>query len=161
VTAPTTATAALARADTAETLRLGPDFMRLLLDADSTGGAMSAHRTHLTNGALGANPHRHTISSEAFYMVDGSLDVLVGEDLVRITSGDLAVVPPGIVHAFAASPGCDAEVFVFITPGVQRFHFFREVSRVVSGDGDRGALLEMQAEIDTFAVDNPTWRTPK
>jgi len=160
-TAATAATAALARADTAETLALGPDSMRLLLDADATGGAMSAHRTSLTDGALGASPHRHTISSEAFYVVDGSLDVLVGEDLLTITTGDLAVVPPGIVHAFAASPGRDAEVFVFVTPGVKRFHFFREVSRVVSGVGDRGGLLEMQAEIDTFSVDIPTWRTPK
>lgn len=134
--------------------------MRLLLDADATGGAMSAHRAQLTDGALGADPHHHTISSEAFYVVDGSLDVLVGEDLVRITTGDLAVVPPGVVHAFAASPGCDADVFVFITPGVQRFHFFREVARVVGGEGDRGALLEMQADLDIFAVDNPRWRTP-
>jgi hypothetical protein len=52
-------------------------------------------------------------------------------------------------------------VFVFVTPGVQRFEFFREVSRVVSGEGDRGALLEMQTGSDTFAVDNPNWRTPK
>jgi mannose-6-phosphate isomerase-like protein (cupin superfamily) len=161
MTAPTATAGALVRADTAETLSLGPDSMRLLLDADATGGAISAHTAHLTDGHLGANPHRHSRTSEGFYVVDGSLDVLVGEDLVRITSGDLAVVPPGVVHAFAASPGCDAEVFVFVTPGVQRFEFFREVSRVVSGEGDRGALLEMQTGSDTFAVDNPNWRTPK
>jgi mannose-6-phosphate isomerase-like protein (cupin superfamily) len=153
--------AALARADAAETLSFGPDSMRLLLDADATGGAMSAHRVHLTDGALGADPHRHTISSEAFYVVEGSLDVLVGEDLVRITTGDLAVVPPGVVHAFAASALCDAEAFVFITPGVQRFHFFRAVSRVLSGDGDRGALPALQAEIDIFSIDNPDWRASK
>ena len=41
-------------------------------------------------------PHRHKISSEVFYVVKGSLDVLVGEELVRITTGDLAAVPPGV-----------------------------------------------------------------
>lgn len=159
--APAAIAGALARADSAETLALGPDFMRLLLDADATGGAISAHHARLTDGALGANPHRHRISSEVFYMVHGSLDVLVGEDLVRITSGDLAVAPPGVTHAFAASPGCDADVFVFITPGVQRFDFFRQVSLVVRGEGDRDALLHMQSDFDIFAVDDPNWRTPK
>lgn len=160
MSAPAAAKAAVARAHTAETLSLGPDSMRFLLDADATGGAISAHRARLTDGALGANPHRHTISSEVFYMVDGSLDVLVDEELVRITTGDLAVVPPGVVHAFAATPGCDAEVFVFVTPGVQRFDFFRAVSRVVRGEGDRDALLQMQADFDIFPVDNPNWRVP-
>jgi mannose-6-phosphate isomerase-like protein (cupin superfamily) len=160
MTAPATATGAVARADTAETLALGPDSMRLLLDADATGGAVSAHCAHLTDGALGATPHRHTISSEVFYVVDGSLDVLVGEDLVRMTSGDLAVAPPGVTHAFAASPGCDAEVFVFITPGVQRFDFFRQVSLVLSGEVDRGALMDMQADFDIVPVENPNWRIP-
>jgi mannose-6-phosphate isomerase-like protein (cupin superfamily) len=160
VTAPVLPIAALARADTADTLSLGPDSMRLLLDADETGGAISAHRALLTDGALGANPHRHTISSEVFYVVDGSLDVLVGEEIVRITTGDLAVAPPEVTHAFAASPGCDAEVFVFITPGVQRFDFFRQVSRVLGGQADRAAVQKMQVDFDIFPVDNPNWRNP-
>lgn len=154
------ATRAVARAETAETLSLGPDSMRLLLDADATGGAISAHRTYLTNGALGANPHRHKISSEVFYVVEGSLDVLVGEEVVRLTAGDLAVAPPEVPHAFAATPGCDADAFVFVTPGVQRFDFFRQVSRVLCGEGDREALLEMQPHFDIYSVDNPTWRSP-
>jgi uncharacterized protein (TIGR03086 family) len=158
-TAPTATRAAIARGETAETLSLGPDFMRLLLDADATGGAMSAHLAHLTDGALGANPHRHTFSSEAFYVVGGSLDLLAGDDLTRVKAGDLAVVPPGVVHAFAASAGCDVEVLVFVTPGVERFGFFRQVSRVLAGEGDRGALLKMQTDVDTYSVDNPTWRT--
>jgi uncharacterized protein (TIGR03086 family) len=149
---------AIARGETAETLSYGPDSVRLLLDADATGGAISAHHVRLTEGALGANPHRHTIYSEAFYVVDGSLDVLAGEELTRVTAGDLAVVPPGVVHAFGASAGCDAEALVFITPGVERFEFFRQVGRVVAGEGDRSALLKIQADIDTYAVDNPTWR---
>lgn len=158
MTAPRSVALAIARAETAETFSLGPDSMRLLLDADATGGAMSAHHVRLSNGALGANPHRHTIYSEAFYVVDGSLDLLAGDELTRAKAGDLAVVPPGVVHAFAASAGCDAEALVFITPGVERFDFLRQVSRVLAGEGDRGALLKMQTDIDIYPVDNPTWR---
>jgi mannose-6-phosphate isomerase-like protein (cupin superfamily) len=113
----------------------------------------------LTDGALGAGPHRHTIYSEAFYVVDGTLDLFAGEELTRAAAGDLAVVPPGVVHAFGASAGCDAEVLVFITPGVERFEFFRQVGRVLAGEGDREVLQKMQLDIDTYTVDNPTWRT--
>jgi mannose-6-phosphate isomerase-like protein (cupin superfamily) len=113
----------------------------------------------LTDGALGASPHRHTVYSEAFYVVDGTLDLFAGEELTRAAAGDLAVVPPGVVHAFGASAGCDAEVLVFITPGVERFEFFRQVGRVLAGEGDREVLQKMQLDIDTYTVDNPTWRT--
>jgi uncharacterized protein (TIGR03086 family) len=150
---------AIARAETAETLSFGADSARLLLDADATGGAISAHHVRLTDGALGAGPHRHTIYSEAFYVVDGTLDLFAGEELTRAAAGDLAVVPPGVVHAFGASAGCDAEVLVFITPGVERFEFFRQVGRVLAGEGDREVLQKMQLDIDTYTVDNPTWRT--
>jgi mannose-6-phosphate isomerase-like protein (cupin superfamily) len=159
MTAPDVGTAAIARAATAETFQLGPDSMRLLLDADTTGGAISAHHVRLTDGALGANPHRHTVYSEAFYVVAGSLDVLAGDELTQVTAGDLAVVPPGVVHAFGASAGCDAEALVFITPGMERFDFFRQVARVVAGEEDRNTLQKMQTDIDTYTVDNPNWRT--
>jgi hypothetical protein len=44
---------------------------------------------------------------------------------------------------------------------VQRFEFFRQVSLVLKGEADRGALQDMQADYDIFAVDNPNWRNPK
>ncbi|HEY1652928.1 MAG TPA: cupin domain-containing protein [Acidimicrobiales bacterium] len=159
--APGAAGVAIARAETAETLKFGPGSIRLLLDGDATGGAISAHRVHLTDGGLGANPHLHTHTSEAFYVVEGSLDLLAGDQRSHVTAGDLVVVPPGVAHAFAASPGYDAEVFLFITPGIERFEFFRQLVRVADGEGDRQTLLDMQADSDTYPVDNPTWRTTK
>jgi quercetin dioxygenase-like cupin family protein len=150
-------TAAVARAETAETYQLGGDSIRLLLDADATAGAISAHRVCLTDGALGANPHRHMLSSEAFYILDGSADLLVGEERTCAQSGDLVVVPPGEVHAFAASRGATAEVLVFITPGVKRFELFRRIARIRAGQGDDGELSTMQSDVDTYAVDSPKW----
>ncbi len=153
--------AAVAREETAETYQIGEDSLRLLLDADATGGAISAHRVCLTDGALGANPHRHTISSEAFYVLEGSVDLLVGGERICAGSGDLVVVPPGEVHAFAASRGATADVLVFITPGVNRFELFRQIARVRAGQADNGDLLRMQSDVDTYAIDNPTWRNAR
>ena len=51
----------------------------LLADASSTGGALSSHRVRLGRGAAGAVPHRHDLSSELFFILDGRLDVLAGD----------------------------------------------------------------------------------
>ncbi len=161
MTASSGTSAAVARSETAETFQIGDDSIRLLLDADATAGAISAHRVCLTDGALGANPHRHTLSSEAFYVLDGSVDLLVGEERICAGSGDLVVVPPGEVHAFAASRGATAEVLVFITPGVKRFELFRQIARIRAGQGDDGELSRMQSEVDTYAMDTPRWRNAR
>ena len=64
--------AGIVRAAEAETLIAGSSRIQLLLDSSATGGALSAHRVRLADGAEGANPHRHTGSSELFYVLGGS-----------------------------------------------------------------------------------------
>jgi mannose-6-phosphate isomerase-like protein (cupin superfamily) len=77
--------------------------VRLLADSSATGGALSAQRVFLGRGAEGANPHRHTRSSELFCVLDGSAQILAGTEVVTMQQGDLAVVPH-MPHAFAATP---------------------------------------------------------
>jgi quercetin dioxygenase-like cupin family protein len=113
----------------AESLVAGSSTLRLLLDAGATGGALSAHRVRLVEGAVGAGPHRHDRSTEMFYVLAGSVDLLAGDDVLTATAGDLVVVPAGAAHAFAASAGQDGELLVVITPGVERFDFFRGAVR--------------------------------
>ena len=74
----------------------------LLADSSRTGGALSSHRVELARGADGAVPHRHDMSSELFFILDGALDVLIGDGVVTARTGDLLVVPPGLAHAFGA-----------------------------------------------------------
>lgn len=148
---------AIARAADAETFSLGSSTLQLLLDATPTGGAVSAHRVHLSEGELGANPHRHTHSSELFFVVDGSLDVLAGEQMLTATSGDFVVVPPQHAHAFAASEGCRADVLVMITPGVDRFPFFRATADALRSGADRSSIVLSQHEYDTHAVESKAW----
>jgi mannose-6-phosphate isomerase-like protein (cupin superfamily) len=82
----------LVRVDDAEYLESIGHY--LLADSSATGGALSSHRIALTRGADGAVPHRHDSSSELFYILDGALDVLVGDGVLTAAAGDLLVVPP-------------------------------------------------------------------
>lgn len=130
----------------------------LLADADVTGGTLSSHRVELASGANGAVPHHHTASSELFYILDGRLDVLVGSEVHTADRGDLLVVPPHLDHAFAAHPGSSAEALIVITPGVQRFDYFRLVQRTRAGLEPPETLQASQERFDTYFVDSAAWQ---
>jgi mannose-6-phosphate isomerase-like protein (cupin superfamily) len=151
--------AIVVRAQEAEGLEF-PDgsSMRLLTDSPATGGTLSVHRATLRRGGLGASPHHHLTATEVFYVLGGSVQLLVGEVLVVATEGDLAVVPPGMAHAFAAAPGRDAELLVAVTPGIERFELFRRLARLAPGLEAPGTLFEDQSPYDTYASDSPAWR---
>lgn len=160
MTAHDTASAVIARASECEMLPMGTGSVRLLLDSSDTGGAFSAHRVHLAEGQLGANPHVHTATSELLYLLDGSIDVLAGDRVLTATAGDLVVAPPGCPHAFAASPGRGADALVMVTPGTERFEFFRAVSRAMTpgaDPADRVRIMRGQDTYDTHAVESAAW----
>ncbi|MGH3123572.1 MAG: cupin domain-containing protein [Streptosporangiaceae bacterium] len=145
----------LVRAGEAERLESIGHF--LLADSSATHGALSSHRIALGRGAAGAVPHRHEKSSELFFILDGKLDVLAGDAIVTAGPGDLLVVPPGLAHAFGAHRGSGAEALIIITPGVERFDYFRHVARWRAGQEPREILLASQDRFDTHFTDSPAW----
>jgi quercetin dioxygenase-like cupin family protein len=150
--------AVLVRAADAEVIGFPPQTVRLLADSSSTGGHLSTQRVTLGAGADGANPHHHASSAELFYVLSGSVQLLAGNRVHVAGEGDLAVVPPGLPHAFAAAPECDADLLIVITPGVERFEYFRHLARIGSGAQPRESLLEVQALYDTFFGESPAWQ---
>ncbi|HEX3489597.1 MAG TPA: cupin domain-containing protein [Streptosporangiaceae bacterium] len=157
------APAVIVRSADAETLGNPdqPPAVRLLADSSATRGALSVQRVFLARGAEGANPHRHSGSSELFYILDGSAQILAGTEVVTVQQGDLAVVPPHLPHAFAATAGSGADLLVVITPGVERFGYFRLLARVLRGDATPDELLATQDRYDTYFLDSPEWQAAR
>jgi mannose-6-phosphate isomerase-like protein (cupin superfamily) len=149
------------RAAEAEHHALPGGDLRLLADGPATAGQLSIHRTTLRDGADGAHPHHHTMAAELFYVLSGSLQVLIGDEVVLAAAGDVVMVPPGTAHAFAAAPGCDAELLAIVTPGAPRFDFFRRLARVASGREAPGPFLEDQPAYDVHPDDSPAWRAAR
>ncbi|MFD7718324.1 cupin domain-containing protein [Streptomyces sp. NPDC059814] len=147
----------LVRSADAEVVGRAPTTIRLLADSSATGGALSTQRVSLTNGADGAKPHHHSRSAELFYVLDGTAQLLSGEQLVTAERGDLVIVPPGLAHAFAAAPGEDADILIVITPGVERFEYFRHLERIAYGKVPPESLLEVQELYDTYFLNSEAW----
>ncbi|MFJ3882710.1 cupin domain-containing protein [Streptomyces sp. NPDC090077] len=146
------------RAAGAEEIHYGTDSsLRLLADSSTTGRFLSTMRVSLGEGADGARPHHHGDSAEMFYVIDGTAQLLAGDKVVTAEAGDLVVVPPGQQHAFAAAPGESAEMLVVITPGVERFEYFRHLERIRLGELPPESLLAVQELYDTYFGTSTVW----
>ncbi len=86
-----------------------------------------------------APPHVHHRSDEAFYVLDGQLEVLVGDERRTLGAGELAVIDAGTVHTFANRGPGGARILVIMTPEVDEL-----IAVLHSGDsaGDRAATWE-------------------
>ncbi|MBO2463594.1 cupin domain-containing protein [Actinomadura violacea] len=145
------------RRQDAEVLGFGSDTIALVADASATDGLLGVTRTTLGRGRNGATPHYHRGSAELFFVLDGRLQVLAGEEVLEVEAGDTLVVPPHTVHAFAAAPGAGADVLITITPGVERFGYFRLLERVRQGNASPQDLLAVQDRFDTHFVNSIPW----
>jgi quercetin dioxygenase-like cupin family protein len=148
--------AVVVQASEAEVLA-GENSMRLLADSDVSAGAFSISSGTIAAGADNAKPHFHKRSWEVFYIIDGAMEMLLGDEVVTIERGGLAAVPPGVVHAFGATPAAPVEGLVFVTPGVQRFDYFRLLPKILRGEIPEQELQEMHQKYDVHFVESALW----
>ncbi|MFD4398278.1 cupin domain-containing protein [Kitasatospora sp. NPDC058397] len=155
-----TATAApvLTRHAEAESCADPSSTMTLLADSAHTEGGFTSYRSTFAKGAVGAPAHFHTRAWELFFVIGGSLQVLVGEEVTILGEGDFLAVPPHTPHAFAAAPGAEADVLFVFTPGMDRFDYLRLLGRVMRGETDPGAIAASAGRFDNHYVDSPAWR---
>lgn len=131
--------------------------MRLYIEGLGSDPTVSVLRTILRDGVDGAGPHHHATSTELFYVIAGSMQILVDDQVVSANGSDLVVIPPGVTHAFAAAPDHDVEFLDVITPSVERFEHFRNLSEVARGLADPSSIPEDQSGYDTYADDSSAW----
>jgi quercetin dioxygenase-like cupin family protein len=113
---------------------LGPgDLYRFLVTGAESGGAYFAMEAYVPPGG-GPPPHIHRNEDETFYIVEGEIEFLLGEELVTGAVGDFVNVPRGIVHRFHNAGATDARMILTFTPaGIERF-FEETLERALSSD---------------------------
>jgi uncharacterized RmlC-like cupin family protein len=126
-----------------------------------TNGAVSITSGTIVAGADNAKPHFHELSWEVFVILSGSLQLLLDEEVVTVGGGGLVAVPPGVVHAFGATPEADVQAVVFVTPGVRRFDYFRLLPRILAGEIPPAELEEMHRTYDVHFVQSEVWDTTR
>jgi glyoxylate utilization-related uncharacterized protein len=102
----------------------------------------------------GPPPHIHTREEETFYLLEGQLEVLLGEETVLAGPGDFVSVRRGTVHRFRNTSAETARVILTFTPaGIE--HWFEETLEPAPNDVRPGDVPdngdEVAARYDTAA----------
>ncbi len=78
----------------------------ILVDGEQTDGRYSLMEQLMPQDS-GPAPHVHPFNDEGFYVINGSMDMRVGEQTLSATQGNSVWIPRRTVHAFkVTSPTC-------------------------------------------------------
>jgi quercetin dioxygenase-like cupin family protein len=112
----------------------GPgDRYNFLATGEETNNAFFQFEAIVPAGG-GPPAHIHSREDESFYVVSGSLEMLLGDKTYLAKAGDFVFIPRGTVHRFKNVSGSTAvQVVTFVPSGMERY--FDEVfPRVADGD---------------------------
>lgn len=90
----------------------------------ATGAETAGAYTLLEQVCTGAPPplHVHDGEEEAFYVLEGSLELHLGDDVSAVEAGSFCLVPRGTVHSFRSTSERPARLLVLLSPpGFERF----------------------------------------
>lgn len=74
--------------------------VHLLLSNTETAGSVTVYEFNLPPNSPGSPPHTHSLEDEYFFVVSGTLDVLLDGEVQRLEAGDFAALTRGRTHMF-------------------------------------------------------------
>lgn len=109
-----------------------------------TAGAYVSFAIEIPPGC-GAPPHRHTVDSESFYVLDGEIR-FTADGTTRVAQrGDFVLLPAGGLHAFVNEGAVPARALVVAAPGIDAERFFAAIDA-------RGDDVPSPAEVTEIAA---------
>jgi hypothetical protein len=82
-------------------------------------------------------------------------------EIVSAEQGDVIVVPPQMSHAFSTYKGASADLLIVIAPGIERFEYFRQLTRIARGEEPPESLRDVQGLYDTYFRNSPEWEASR
>jgi mannose-6-phosphate isomerase-like protein (cupin superfamily) len=86
-------------------------------EGDDGDGTVFVGESTLAAGFPGPPPHRHERHLDSFYVLEGTLTVLLGDREVEAEAGSFAAVPPGVRHTFSNRSDGEVRVLNVMAPG--------------------------------------------
>ena len=96
-----------------------------------TNGAFSFMERTLPPGGRRPPPHIHTNCEEAFYVLDGEIEFLLGDDTVIGRPGSFVLVPGGVSHTFGNRAPAPSRLLIVHAPAMDAY--FEELQGLWSG----------------------------
>ncbi len=129
-------------------VHMGKNVVTFILSGGDTGGTYS-----LTEFTIAAPPapgppvHIHGTGSEAAYVLEGEVELRLGDQTLKASAGAAIFVPLGTTHNVTnAGPGTAKILVILSPPGFEGY--WREMSELPLTDGrpDPGSVLALQSK---------------
>jgi mannose-6-phosphate isomerase-like protein (cupin superfamily) len=119
--------------DPAGDLLEGGELLTYKVPSQHTGGAYALFEV-ATQPGVGPPSHIHHREDEAFYVLEGDYEFLIGKKTLRVGAGSLLYVPKGTLHAHRGVGEGVGRMLLTQTPGGLYEHFFEEVGKPMEGE---------------------------
>lgn len=114
-------------------------------------------------GAPGASPHVHRKQLEAFYVLDGTVELYLDGKSFSAPAGSYVQVPENVGHGFRNPFEEEARMLIMFSPGKDREEYFRRLAKLYENGraANETELLDLMTEFDQFEVEHsrevPGW----
>lgn len=127
----------------------GPLGAILLLESDRVEGRFALVEHTLAPRALGAPVHSHRNEDEYSLVVEGTIGVEIGDEVLEATAGTIVLKPRSIPHAFWNPTDRPARLLELIVPGGFE-RYFADLHSVLArpGPSDLAALGAVAARYE-------------
>jgi quercetin dioxygenase-like cupin family protein len=124
------------------------DRLTIKLDGQDTADQLALMELEVSAGN-GVPPHHHKNFSEAYYLLEGELEVMVGDETHIVGPGTLVQVPRGTIHRYRNPGNTPARVIMWAFPsGIEQF--FRTLSEAMTTDNfspDQVGVIAAQHDV--------------
>jgi quercetin dioxygenase-like cupin family protein len=120
---------------------------------EHTGGLFSLLETRTQKGG-GPPPHVHEREDEAFYVLEGEVEVTVGDETTTATAGTFVFAPRGVPHKYVATQGPARHLTVVTPGGFERF--FAEVAEATIAGPNAVAAVAKRYAVTMLTQDEGT-----
>jgi mannose-6-phosphate isomerase-like protein (cupin superfamily) len=88
-----------------------------MADGKETNDSYCASTWHVEANSTGPGPHKHDANEEVFFVIEGTMTFLVGDEHVEAPCGTFLRIPCGMMHDFENRTNKRAGVFNMFLPG--------------------------------------------
>ena len=136
------------------TIAVVGDVYRFLATGEDTNGKYAIWEAIVPPGG-GPPPHVHSREEEGFYVLEGEITFMIGDERAVATAGMFANMPVGIPHSFRNESSKPAKMLISVAPAGLEGMFF-EVGVPVA-QGATTAPLPTKAEIEKLMAVAPNY----
>jgi quercetin dioxygenase-like cupin family protein len=102
----------------------GAGTQRAKVLGKDTGLLFGMWESHQEPHSRGPVLHYHARMTEMFWVLEGTLHVEAGDEVIDAPAGGFALVPPGTVHTFRNATEEPSKILIMFSPGFNREMYF-------------------------------------